>query len=171
MKHTDWKKKDVSIVGLCQYPLKEWRDLERPFFTTYGWWFFAMVMMLGARDANQATSTLKLLWTAREKGRTDYVLSKSERRWAAEGPHLPQTLDAFRKQYVNACTGFFADADAHDPDQGRFVGSPFEGPVGFGTKVNVATKQEYSRLLKKTESKLKVLNLSADGTSTSSTTN
>ena len=130
-----------------------------------------MVMMLGARDANQATSTLRLLWTARDKGHNDYNLNKKEKKWAAEGLHLPETLDEFRKLYVNACTGFFADGDAEDPNKGRVVGSPFEGPVGFGTTVNVATKQEYTRLLKKTESRIKVLSLGADGTSTSSTTN
>ena len=182
VKYTTWNKEVIDIVGLCRYPLKEWRELDRPFFTIYGWWFFAMVMMMGARDADQATKTLKLLWTARDKGHTDYVLSKSEKKWAVEGPSMPQTLDEFRKQYVNACTGFFVadaepmakastgNADAFDPEKGRTVSSPFEGPMGFGDTVDPVAKQEYERMLKKAQRDISALSVGTKGTSTTSAT-
>ena len=117
MKHSDYMRKDVGIIGLCQYPLKEWRELEKPFFTTYGWWFFAMVMMYGARDADQASSMINLLWKVRDMGGNDYIIKEKGKKWINFDPNMPSTIDEFRKKYRNACTGFLPGEEDSKADR------------------------------------------------------
>ena len=67
VRHRGWTGQEVSMVGFCKYPLEDWRSIDRPFFTNYGWWFFAMVMSMGAQETGQ-TSLIDLLWHVRKKG-------------------------------------------------------------------------------------------------------